>query len=103
MKPTRIRLCRKKGWRLPANAVSVARPSLFGNPFTGPQAVPLFAAWLAGTPASAGERFTFLTERRAKLLERLPELRGKSLACWCGPDDWCHADVLLNLANAEAS
>lgn len=100
--PKRIQRRRSKGWRLPAGAVCVTRPGTFGNPFTGPQAVPLFAAWLAGTPASAGERFTFLSDRRAELLARLPELRGKDLACWCGPDDWCHADVLLNLANSDA-
>jgi hypothetical protein len=30
----------------------------------------------------------------------LEELRGKDLACWCGPDEArCHADVLLELAN----
>lgn len=28
-------------------------------------------------------------------------LRGKNLACWC-KDGPCHADVLLELANAEA-
>jgi hypothetical protein len=27
------------------------------------------------------------------------ELRGKDLACWCPPDQPCHADVLLALAN----
>lgn len=27
------------------------------------------------------------------------ELRGKNLACWCRPDQPCHADVLLALAN----
>jgi hypothetical protein len=27
------------------------------------------------------------------------ELRGKNLACWCGLDQACHADVLLELAN----
>lgn len=31
-------------------------------------------------------------------------LRGKNLACWCKPGEPCHADVLLELANApEAS
>jgi hypothetical protein len=31
-------------------------------------------------------------------------LRGKSLACWCAVTDrWCHADVLLELANAPQS
>jgi hypothetical protein len=28
------------------------------------------------------------------------ELRGKNLACWCNPGDPCHADVLLEIANA---
>lgn len=27
-------------------------------------------------------------------------LRGKNLACWCKPGAPCHADVLLELANA---
>jgi hypothetical protein len=29
-------------------------------------------------------------------------LRGKNLACWCKPGEPCHADVLLELANAPA-
>ena len=28
------------------------------------------------------------------------ELRGKTLACWCAIDKPCHADVLLEIANA---
>jgi hypothetical protein len=28
------------------------------------------------------------------------ELRGRTLACWCRPSDPCHADVLLEMANA---
>ena len=35
-----------------------------------------------------------------RILDRLPELRGKDLACWCKPGAPCHADVLLELANA---
>ena len=31
----------------------------------------------------------------------LAELRGKDLARWCPLDQPCHADVLLELANAE--
>ena len=30
----------------------------------------------------------------------LRELRGKDLACWCPLDKPCHADVLLEIANA---
>lgn len=37
---------------------------------------------------------------RTKLIEALPKLRGKNLACWCPLDQPCHADVLLELANA---
>lgn len=40
-----------------------------------------------------------LRDRRALILSRLPELRGRSLACWCKPGCPCHADVLLEIAN----
>jgi hypothetical protein len=32
-----------------------------------------------------------------QLLDKLPELEGKVLACWCAPEP-CHGDVLLELA-----
>lgn len=104
--PARVQLRRTKGWRMPPQCVKVARPSRWGNPFTvaahGVDAVEMFRKWLAGEPLSAGERFTFLTDRRAELLARLPELKGKSLACFCPLSDACHADVLLELANKES-
>jgi len=31
------------------------------------------------------------------LLSRLEELRGKTLGCWCKPDEACHGDVLIKL------
>jgi len=33
----------------------------------------------------------------------LGELRGHDLACWCPLDQPCHADVLLELANAPVA
>ena len=36
---------------------------------------------------------------RRRILERVGELRGKNLACFCSLDQPCHADVLLELAN----
>lgn len=33
----------------------------------------------------------------------LSELRGKNLACWCSIDEPCHADVLLELVNDDAT
>jgi hypothetical protein len=38
---------------------------------------------------------------RPDLLARLPELRGKTLGCWCSPKP-CHADVLARLADGTA-
>ena len=39
---------------------------------------------------------------RPDLLARLPELRGKTLGCWCYPYE-CHGDILAELADAEVS
>ena len=33
MTPRRIQLRRTRGWRLPASAIVVSRPSRWGNPF----------------------------------------------------------------------
>lgn len=97
----RIRLSRRRGWRLPPGATSVARPGRFGNPFrvdgqrTPAEAVAAFRHWLA-TPDCPPP----LDARRQRLLSALPSLRGRDLACWCALDAPCHADVLLGLANA---
>lgn len=90
--PKRIQRRRTKGWRMPKNAVYVGRPSIFGNPFPGD--LPQFKRWLAGQVRGAGGL------RRIALIDRLRELRGKDLACWCPLDKPCHADVLLEIANA---
>lgn len=31
------------------------------------------------------------------LMARLEELEGKTLGCWCKPDQLCHGDVLIEL------
>jgi len=95
-------LSRRKGWAMPDNTLSVARPHKFGNPFrvddrcTQARAVELFAMWLNGDT----ERYPDLEPRRREILQCLPVLRGKNLACWCKQGTPCHADVLLDLANA---
>lgn len=109
MSPKRIQMRRDRPWRAEnPDAVIVARPSDFGNPFaikaaedagyTRHTAVAAFADWLAGNPwaCPSGDAYE---DRRQRLLCRLPELRGHDLACWCRPDQECHADVLLRLAN----
>ena len=116
MKPKRIQRKRTRGWRMPENCRCVTRPGIFGNPFKGERAVRLFRLmmqrrWaelerqLRAIAPGAGETAVLLTmcdlQIRAKQIrDRLGELRGKDLACYCAPDKPCHADVLLELANA---
>lgn len=40
-----------------------------------------------------------LTLGRPDLMDALPELRGKTLGCFCAPLP-CHGDILAELANA---
>lgn len=59
---------------------------------------------MSGEPTHTGRLgFALEAERgypeRKRLIEGLASLRGKNLACWCGPTDKCHADVLIELAN----
>src|ERR1043166_280319 len=106
MKPTRIQLSRKKGWRMPANTVRVARPSRWGNPFkvgkvkcTHPDCEP--GSHGEVTPAEAVRAFRdWLTGMLRIEPKFLAPLRGKNLACWCKLGEPCHADVLLEIANA---
>jgi hypothetical protein len=82
--PRRILRKRTKGWRMPANTVSVTRPGKWGNPFT---------------VAEYGRAGAIEKYRRTLAGRDLSELRGKNLACYCPLDQPCHADVLLELAN----
>ena len=95
--PLRLQLSRAKGFNLQAHsravnglaAVNCARPGRWGNPFrargtgTAEDCANAYRAWLIQgfRPASFNQ------------------IRGKNLACWCGPQNCCHADVLLELAN----
>jgi hypothetical protein len=111
--PRPVQLSRMAGWRKPPNTVSVARPTIFGNPFrpgrySMEMAIAFHRAWLEAETAEelgyTGTAAEMLNTRRAEVMRRLPELRGKNLACWCPcPDpyerDRCHRAVLMELAN----
>lgn len=93
--PKRIQRQRTKGWRMPPNTVYVGRPSMFQNPFklsdceNREECIAKFRHHLS------------LYFAGALLRDRVIEhLRGKNLACWCPLDQPCHADVLLEIANA---
>lgn len=97
-RPIRIQRRRTKGWKLPPNTVCVTRPTMFGNHYrvgdTGTPdaatAVERYRKWLSNTHLMA-------SIIRAEARKRL---RGKNLACWCPLDQPCHADILLEIANA---
>lgn len=94
--PARVRRQRRAGWRMPAGAVYVGRPTRWGNPWRVEQ--------LGAVEAVARYRVELLADPgRVAAVRR--ELAGRDLACWCRPGVACHADVLLLVANpgAEAS
>jgi|SRR6478735_4306621 len=111
--PKRIQMTRQRPWRKDnPDAVIVARPGPWGNPFRCPsdpqRAVDAFRSWLTTTGTFTIEVGDGLTLSRvpewwepAGLRARLSHLRGRDLACWCPPSSPCHADVLLELANGR--
>jgi uncharacterized protein DUF4326 len=72
--------------------VYIGRPSKWGNPFkigrdgSRNEVIAKYRKWLLTRP---------------DLIAALPELRGRTLVCWCAPLP-CHGDVLLELANKPA-
>jgi hypothetical protein len=91
--PRRLRLSRQKGARLPKNAVVVARPTKWGNPY---KLGPLTRAEII----AAYKRDLLAGKLRVTVADVRRELRGRDLACWCKLDEACHADVLLKIANS---
>jgi Domain of unknown function (DUF4326) len=81
--PTRVVHCKRDRCD-----VYIGRPSKWGNPYligrdgTREEVIAKYRAWVL---------------RRPELLGALPELRGKTLGCWCAPQP-CHGDVLAELA-----
>ncbi len=122
--PKRIQRKRTAGWRMPPNTIYVGRPGHWGNPFKLGDFVlkgdhspgyggPFKMTYVITTAAHADDRYTEL-ETGEQVLEwyrwymgvtmhchPLALLRGKDLACWCKEGAPCHADILLELANAQ--
>ena len=115
-RPVRLQLSRRKGFDLQASshrrnglgAVNVARPSGYGNPFiVGEFPALAYSRYTTSRVETADEAVSLYRrlciENFAKYddcVDRLLKLRGKNLACWCKPGAACHADVLLEFANA---
>ena len=93
-------MTRNKPWRADnPDAVIVARPTKWGNPYSidkfgsAKGACDAYHYWLVGMPPS------MMDDQAISVMNDIHELRGKDLACWCPLDQNCHADVLLKLAN----
>lgn len=105
--PKRITLSRAKGWKMPPNTVRVCRPGVWGNPFRAGE---------DGTAAECVAKYRTAMLSAIKSGDTHPRhppmpfgvplyfgpLRGKNLACWCKQGEPCHADVLLEIANAPS-
>ncbi len=68
--------------------INIGRPSIWGNPFV---------LGRHGNRAQVIEWYERRVRNSPGLLKRLEELRGKVLACHCGPHQPCHGDVLVKL------
>jgi hypothetical protein len=69
--------------------VYIGRPSKWGNPFT---------IGKDGYREEVIEKYREWLLQQDHLLEALPELYGKTIACWCSPLA-CHGDVLAEFAD----
>lgn len=101
--PVRLRLSRKKGYRLQEHsmsvnglpAVKVDRSTKWGNPWTKERARKSNSCECNTCLAAVFQQM--LSDEGKQMIRQ--ELRSKNLACWCPLDRDCHAEVLLEIAN----
>lgn len=139
--PARIQRQRTKGWKMPADAVYVGRPTRWGNPFAvrrvspwprwgGPApwqiVTPDDRVWeheesrkpIVGRAEADANRYAIAVAAAvdlfrthigpmgnyeydaATLVDLRDALAGRDLVCWCPVGTPCHADVLMEIANA---
>jgi hypothetical protein len=78
--------------------VYIGRPSKWGNPFSHKNGTR--ARFKVATRDEAVDAYAEWIKTQPHLMAALPELRGKTLGCWCAPQR-CHGDVLAMLAEGE--
>jgi len=109
--PERIQRKRTRGWRMPEGAIYVGRPTKWGNPITLVNQHAVIDEWGDTRYAEPGAARGLAVRLYRELLmdgrldidpaDVINELAGHDLACWCPLDQPCHADVLVEIANAE--
>jgi hypothetical protein len=76
--------------------IYIGRGSKWGNPFSHMDNTK--AEFKVNSREEAIDSFKEWILTQPTLLEKLPELKGKTLCCFCKPKS-CHGDVLAELAN----
>ncbi len=118
IQPVRIQRSRKHKQVSPngLEIVYVGRPGKWGNPFKIGEYIKVgnggngFIYLRALDAKYADGSFTFIEnidqclELYSKYIINYPpknlhQLKGKNLSCWCGLNEKCHADMLLEIAN----
>ena len=103
--PRRIQRRRTAGWRMPPGAVYVGRPTRWGNPYRVIDGLPKINAshqvWDAAEAVALFREDLLAGTLPITVEDVRRELRGHDLACWCRTTEMCHADVLLEIANAS--
>ena len=104
--PKRIQRKRTRGWKMPAGAIYVGRPTKWGNPYRVGRSYVDINTLEEDCNIDAATAVRFYEEWINKGHENAPtrdeikrELAGHDLACWCKEGETCHADVLLRIAN----
>ena len=107
LRPCRIQLKRRKGWKLPENAVKVDRSTIWGNPYivgkhgTLNECMDMYMKLITGyicvSMGNTDQQFAHMEAIKT----HINKLKGKHLACWCPLHKPCHANALLLIANSE--
>lgn len=95
--PIGVQRKRIKGFKLPPNTACVNRGTTWGNPH---KVGPGLTASEACTRFEIDLVSSHLRDRQGTpLIDRIHELTGKNLACFCPIGSPCHREVLLRFAN----
>lgn len=107
----RYQRSRQAGAKLPEGVLYVGRPSIWGNPWTGPDAVTayrMFCEQVVSGVLCIGTFEPALNVKREfeKPIDEWKTLRDlmfqyrrepSDVACWCSTDKGCHGDLILAL------
>jgi hypothetical protein len=79
--------------------VYIGRGSRWGNPYS--HKVGTLAEHVVESRTEAIQKFEEYLLSNEELMASLPDLKGKTLGCWCKPKS-CHGDILLRYANGPS-